>query len=216
MTEVNKKEVISSLIWKFLERGGTQGVQFIVQIVLARLLAPDEYGVIALTTIFITVANIFIQQGFGVALIQKKEIDDKDLSSVFFLNIFVATILYIIIFIISPYIANFYNEPVLKDVLRILSLTLFMGAINSIQNAIIARKMEFKRVFFSSISGIVIAGILGVVAAIKGLGVWALVINQLANVFIVTVVLWFTIKWRPKLIFVFDRVKKLFSFGWKL
>lgn len=216
MTQVNKRTVISSLFWKLLERGGTQGVQFVVQIVLARLLLPEEYGIIALTTIFIAVANVFIQQGFSIALVQKKEVDEKDLSSVFFLNLFVATILYIIIFIVSPFIAQFYNQPVLTNVLRVLSLVLFMGAINSVQNAIISRKMEFKRYFYSSISGIILSGILGIIAAFLGLGVWALVINQLVNTFTITLVLWFTVKWRPKPIFLINRVKNLFSFGWKL
>lgn len=211
-----KRKVISSLFWKLMERGGTQGVQFIVQLVLARLLLPEEYGIIALTTIFITVANVFIQQGFGVALIQKKEIEDIDLSSVFFLNLSVATILYVIIFIASPMIAEFYNQPILTNVLRVLSLTLFMGAINSVQNAIISRRMQFKKYFYSSISGIVLSGVIGIILAYAGFGVWALVINQIVNTFTITLVLWFTVKWRPKLIFSIKRVKELFSFGWKV
>ena len=211
-----KRKVISSLFWKLMERGGTQGVQFIVQIVLARLLLPEEYGIIALTTIFITVANVFIQQGFGVALIQKKKIEEEDLSSVFFLNLTVAFLLYIIIFFASPMIAQFYNQPILKNVLRVLSITLFMGAINSVQNAIVSRRMEFKRYFYSSISGIVLSGIVGIILAYIGAGVWALVINQIVNTLTITIVLWFTVKWRPKWIFSIKRLKELFSFGWKV
>ena len=211
-----KRKVISSLFWKLMERGGTQGVQFIVQIVLARLLLPEEYGIIALTTIFITVANVFIQQGFGVALIQKKKIEEEDLSSVFFLNLTVAFLLYIIIFFASPMIAQFYNQPILKNVLRVLSITLFMGAINSVQNAIVSRRMEFKRYFYSSISGIVLSGIVGIILAYLGAGVWALVINQIVNTLTITIVLWFTVKWRPKWIFSIKRLKELFSFGWKV
>lgn len=211
-----KRKVISSLFWKLMERGGTQGVQFIVQIVLARLLLPEEYGIIALTTIFITIANVFIQEGFGVALIQKKKIEEADLSSVFFLNLIVAFLLYIIIFFTSPMIAQFYNQPILKNVLRVLSLTLFMGAINSVQNAIISRRMEFKRYFYSSISGIVLSGVIGIILAYLGAGVWALVANQIVNTLTITIVLWFTVKWRPKWIFSIKRIKELFSFGWKV
>lgn len=214
--EVTKNKVISSLFWKLLERGGTQGVQFVVQIVLARLLLPEEYGIIALTTIFIAIANVFIQQGFGTALVQKKHIKEEEISSVFFLNLLVALILYLIIFLISPMVAKFYEQPILTGVLRILSLSLFLGAINSVQNAVVAKRMQFKRFFFSSLSGIITSGIIGIILAYKGFGVWALVANQILNVLISTIVLWFTVKWRPRLVFKIKEVKELFSFGWKV
>lgn len=199
-----------------MERGGTQGVQFIVQVVLARLLLPEEYGIIALTTIFIAIANVFIQQGFGTALVQKKDVKEEEISSVFFLNLLVAFILYFIIFLISPIVAKFYEQPILTSVLRILSLSLFFGAINSVQNAVVARRMQFKRFFYSSISGIIVSGIIGIILAYRGFGVWALVANQILNVLISTIVLWFTVKWRPKLVFKIKEVKELFSFGWKV
>ena len=199
-----------------MERGGTQGVQFIVQVVLARLLLPEEYGIIALTTIFIAIANVFIQQGFGTALVQKKDVKEEEISSVFFLNLLVAFILYFIIFLISPIVAKFYEQPILTSVLRILSLSLFLGAINSVQNAVVARRMQFKRFFYSSISGIIVSGIIGIILAYRGFGVWALVANQILNVLISTIVLWFTVKWRPKLVFKIKEVKELFSFGWKV
>ena len=138
---VTKNKVISSLFWKLMERGGTQGVQFIVQVVLARLLLPEEYGIISLTTIFIAIANVFIQQGFGTALVQRKNIKEEEISTVFFLNLLVAFILYFIIFLISPIVAAFYEQPILTNVLRVLALSLFLGAINSVQNAIVARRM---------------------------------------------------------------------------
>ncbi len=199
-----------------MERGGTQGIQFIVQIILARLLLPEDYGLIAIVTIFILLANVFVQSGFNTALIQKKDADDLDFSSVFYLSVFVAGLLYVILFVTSPLIANFYREPQLIPILRILAITLFFGAFNSIQNAYIAKNMMFKKLFFSSLGAILISGTAGVVAAYMGYGVWALVIQQLSNQFMITVILWFTIKWRPQLLFSFKRLKVLFSYGSKL
>lgn len=215
-TKQTKSKVISSLFWKLMERGGTQGVQFVVQILLARLLEPKEFGTIAIVLVFINLAQVFVQSGLNTALIQKREADETDFSSVFYLSLFIAFILYIIIYFSSPYIANFYGDPVLVQVLRVLSLTLFFGAINSIQNAYVSRHMMFKKLFYSSIGANVLSGIGGIVAAYAGLGVWALVIQQLLSQLSTTVIMWFTVKWRPHLVFSLERVKTLFSFGWKL
>lgn len=211
-----KGRVLSSLLWKFLERGGTQGIQFVLQIVLARILLPSDYGIIALISIFITLANVFVQSGFNTALIQKKDVDECDFSSVFYLSIFVSIVLYIILFISSPFIERFYNTQGLSKVLRVLSLTLFTGVFNSIQNAVISRKMEFKKLFFSSIGSMIISGTVGILSAIAGFGVWALVFQQLSNQITIVLILWFTVKWRPKLIFSLNKVKDLFSYGWKI
>lgn len=211
-----KNKIISGLIWKLMERFGTQGIQFIVQIVLARLLVPKDYGIIALITIFITIANVFVQSGFNTALIQKKDANETDFSSVFYLSLFVASLLYLIIFFTAPFIAAFYDILQLKSVLRVLSITLFFGAFNSIQNAIISKNMQFKMLFYSSLGAILVSGTVGIVLAYAGFGVWALVAQQLTNQFMSTLILWFTLKWRPKLIFSFEKVKGLFSFGWKL
>lgn len=214
--ENKKSKVLSSLVWKFLERGGTQGIQFIIQIVLARILLPYDYGIISLISVFIAIANVFVQSGFNMALIQKKKVDERDFSSVFYLNIFVSGILYILLFFTAPFIERFYNVLGLSKVLRVLSLTLFLGAINSIQNAVISRKMEFKKLFFSSIAAIIVSGIIGVILALLGFGVWALVFQQLSNQIITTIVLWFTVKWRPQLVFSLEKIKVLFSYGWKV
>ena len=214
--EVNKSKVLFSLFWKLMERGGTQGIQFIVQIVLARLLVPNDYGIIALIAIFINIANVFVQSGFNIALIQKKEVNEVDFSSVFYLSLFVAGLLYSILFITAPLIAAFYHISQLIYVLRVLSITLFFGAFNSIQNAVIARNMQFKKLFFSSLGAIVISGIVGITMAYEGFGVWALVGQQLTNQLLITVILWFIVQWRPKLTISFKRLKGLFSFGWKL
>lgn len=213
---VNKRVVIKNLIWKIMERVGVQGVQFIVQIVLARLLLPEDYGLLSLVTIFIALANVFVQSGFSTALIQKKNVDEYDFSSILFMSLFVANILYVIIYFISPVIADFYKESQLILILRILAITLFFGAINSVQNAIIAKKMDFKKLFLSSLIAVIISGMSGIFLAYQGYGVWALVFQQLINQLLITITLWFTLKWRPKLIFSLSRVKYLFSYSWKL
>lgn len=215
MVEQNKdrKKIISSLIWKIMERGGTQVVQFVISIILARLLAPDDYGLLALILVFIEFANVFIESGFGTALVQKKDCDNIDFSSILFLNLFVAFIIYGILFLISPLVAKFYNQPVLTSLMRVVSLTIFPGAVNNIQNAYIAKKFLFKCNFYSSLTAVVISGIVGIICAYNGFGVWALVIQQLVSVSLICIVLWFTVKWRPKIQFSFERVKLLFSFG---
>jgi teichuronic acid exporter len=211
-----KGKVIQSLFWKLMERGGVQGIQFIVQIVLARILSPNDYGIIALLTIFISLSNVFIQSGFNTALIQKINVKEEDFSSVLYISLLVATVLYIALFFASPFIANFYGISELIQVLRVLSIILFFGAFNSIQNAIIARSMQFKKLFIVSVFSILISGIVGITLAYLGFGVWALVAQQITNQVSITFILWFTLKWRPKLIFSINRIGDLFSYGWKL
>lgn len=213
---VTKNKVISSLIWKFLERGGVQGIQFVLSIILARLVTPEDYGVIAILLVFIQIATVFIQSGFNTALIQKKESDDLDFSSIFYLSFFVAGILYLLLFFTAPFVSKFYQSDLLTKLLRVISLTLFFGAINSVQNAYVSKNMQFRRFFFSSMGAVIGSGIVGIILALRGFGVWALVFQQLVRDFLICVILWFTVKWRPKFMFSFTRVKSLFSFGWKL
>lgn len=213
---VEKTKVFSSLVWKLLERGGTQGIQFLIQIVLARLLAAEQFGTIAIVMVFINIAQVFVQSGFNTALIQKKDADDVDFSSVFYFSLALAGILFLIIFLSAPIIARFYKDDILVPVIRVLSLTLFFGTLNSIQNAYIARNLMFKKLFKSSLGAIIISGSFGLFAAYQGLGVWALVVQQLTNQMTISIIMWFTVKWRPKFIFSIARVKDLFSYGWKL
>ncbi|MFJ7735128.1 lipopolysaccharide biosynthesis protein [Lysinibacillus sp. NPDC097287] len=214
--EITKSKIISSFLWKFMERTGSQSIQFIVMIILARILLPEEFGLIVLVTIFITIAGVIAQNGFNTALIQKKKVDEVDFSSVFYLNLFVTTILYVILFIAAPYIASFFEQPQLTLVLRILSLTLFLNSFSSIQNAIIARNMQFKKLFISSFGGVVISGIVGITMAYANFGIWSLVVQQLTNQIIITATLWYTVKWKPQLFFSIERLVSLFSFGWKI
>ena len=214
--EDKKQSVFSNMIWRFAERCGAQIVQFIVSIVLARILAPEAYGIIALVTVFTTILQVFVDSGLGNALIQKKDADDLDFSTVFYTNIVICLVLYIGIFIASPTIARFYDDLNLIPVIRVLSLTLVISGVKNVQQAYVSKKMIFKKFFFATLLGTIGAAFLGVIMAINGMGVWALVAQQLFNLSLDTIILWITVKWRPKLCFSFKRLKKLFSFGWKL
>ncbi len=214
--EVTKSNIIKSLAYKFIERCGYQGIAFIVQLILARLLDPTDYGVLSLLTIFITLSQVFVQSGLNTALIQRKDVTEKDYSSVFYLSLLVALLLYGILFITSPLIADYYDMPELTNVMRILALILIPGAFNSIQNAKIAREMQFKKLMYSTLGAVVISGIVGITMAYCGFGVWALVGQQLSNQISICVIMLFVVKWRPKFVIEFHRIKSLFSFGWKL
>lgn len=211
-----KQNVASGLLWKLLERFGVQGMSFLVSLILARLLDPEHYGTLSMMTIFTYLAQVFIQNGFNTALIQKKDATDEDFSSVLWVTMGITTILYGVLFISAPFIGMFYDMPDFAAPLRVLALMLFPGALNSIQLAIVSRRMDFKRVFVSSIAGIALAGVAGITLAYTGAGLWALVTYNLLNVLTNCIVMWFTIKWRPLFICDLKRVKVLFSYGWKI
>ena len=215
--ETNTRDkVAKGLIWKLAERFGAQGVQFVVSIVLARLLSPDEFGMISLITVFITISNVFLDSGFGQALVQKKKSDDLDFSSVFYFNVVFSIILYIIMFIVSPFIAKFYNMEELTSVIRVLSIVLIISGVKGIQQAYVQRNMLFKKFFYATLVGTILSAIVSIILAMNGFGVWALVAQQIVNQFFDTLVLWIVVKWRPMLKFSFERLKGLFSYGWKL
>ncbi len=205
-----------ALGWKLLERFGVQGVQFILQLVLARILDPSHYGVLSLMVIFTTLANVFIHNGFNTALVRAKDVTDEDYSSVFWVSFGIATVLYGIIFAAAPFIDRFYDMPGIVTPLRVLALMLLPGAFNSIQIAKVSREMDFRKVFISNVAGILISGMTGIALALLGAGLWALVVQTMLNVFIACAVMIFTVRWRPKFVCRLGRVKVLFSFGWKL
>ena len=210
------KNVVKNFIWRFAERCGAQLVTFIVSIILARILDPEDYGTIALVTVFISVLQVFVDSGLSTALIQKKEADDLDFSSVFYFNFAVCLILYVGMFFAAPYIAGFYDDPALVSIVRVISLTIVISGIKGIQQSYVSRNMLFKRFFFSTLGGTIISAFLGIGMAYSGFGVWAIVVQQLSNATIDTLILWLTVKWRPKRIFSWVRLKILLSFGWKL
>ena len=193
-----------------------QIVTFIVSVVLARLLSPTEYGTIALVMVFITIADVFANAGFGNALIQKLHVDNIDYSSVLYFSLGISFIIYGILFISAPYIADFYESQILCSVLRVLGLRVPIAAFNSVQQAYVSKNMLFKRFFFSTLFGTLLSGVVGCVMAYNGFGIWSLVGQYLTNTIVDTTVLWFTVRWRPNFVFSFKRVKSLFSFGWKI
>lgn len=207
---------LSNFLWRFAERCGAQFVSFIVSIVLARILVPEDYGTIALVTVFMAILQVFVDSGLGTALIQKKDADDLDFSSVFYFNLTVCLILYIGMFIAASYIADFYNDATLTPVIRVLSLTIVVSGVKGIQQAYVLRHLLFKRFFYSTIGGTIFSAFLGIGIANAGFGVWALVAQQLSNTMIDTLILWITVKWRPKKQFSWNRLKILLTFGWKL
>lgn len=210
------KRIISNLIWRFLERCGAQGVTLIVSLILARLLNPEIYGTIALIMVIIAIFEVFVDSGFGTALIQKKDADELDFSSVFYFNVFICFILYFIIFLISPLIAAFYNNNDLVPIIRVLGLIVVFSGIKNIQQAYVSRNMLFKKFFFSTMIGTIISALIGIGLAYNGYGVWAIVVQMILNTAIDTVVLWITVDWRPKWQFSFERLRVLFLFGWKI
>ena len=211
-----KNKTITNFMWRFAERCGAQLVTFVVSIVLARLLEPSVYGTIALVTVFTTILQVFVDSGLGTALIQKKNADDLDFSSVFYFNFGMCIILYLVMFISAPYIARFYNDSSLTSVIRFISLTIVISGVKGIQQAYVSKNMLFKRFFFSTLGGTLISAIIGIIMAYMGFGVWALAVQQLSNTAIDTLILWVTVKWRPSKRFSIERLKSLFSFGWKL
>ena len=180
------------------------------------LLLPSDYGVIALITIFIDIANVFVSSGFGAALVQKKDADEVDFSSVFYFSIVMSWVLYIIVFLGAPAVAGFYDKEILTPVLRVMALKLPLAGVNSVQHAYVQKKMLFKRFFFSTLIGTVGSAVVGIVMAYTGFGAWALVAQYLFNSTMDTVVLWFTVRWRPVWRFSLGRMKYLFGFGWKM
>jgi teichuronic acid exporter len=208
--------IASAFSWKLIEKFGSKGVQFFIQIVLARILLPEDYGKVTILAVFITLSNVLIQNGFTTSLIQKKDADDIDFSTAFYFSIGISALAYTILFISAPFIADFYKTDILSNLLRVLAVVLFSGAVNSVQYAYISRKLMFKHYSISTVISSLISGIFGIILAYQGFGVWSLVLQQLIANFLCTVLLWFMVKWRPLFIFSVDRIKGLFSYGWKI
>ena len=213
---INKKSVLSNFIWRFFERTGAQLVTLVVSIVLARILEPKVYGTVAVVTVIITILHVFVDGGFATALIQKKDADDIDFSTVFYFNLAMCILLYILVFAFAPFISIFYGMKELTSVIRVISLIIIISGIKNVQQAYVARNMLFKRFFFATLGGTIGAAFLGITLAYCGFGVWALVLQMLFNTTVDTVILWITVKWRPLAVFSFERLKGLFNFGWKI
>lgn len=214
--ESNKQKVAGGLFWSYGERIMAQLVSLVVSIVLARLLEPENYGVISIVMIFITFCDAIVSGGFGNAIVQKKDADELDVNTMLCCSVATSFLLYLIIFCAAPFIADFYEMDIIRSILRVLGLRLLISGVNSIQRAWIQKRMLFKRFFISTSFGTIISAIVGIVMAYIGMGAWALVAQYLTNSFIDTTVLLITNDWKPRLQFSWVRAKNMLSYGWKV
>ena len=204
--------VSKNLLWKLLEQGASQVVQLVVSIILARLLGPDEYGIVAIVLTFINILAVVVQNGFAAALIQKMDVDEDDFNSVLYFNLAISACLYGIIYLLAPFIAYFYKYEIISSVTRVLALMLFPSAFISLQQAYVARNMEFSKLFAASLIAALISGAAGIYLAYGGIGIWALVSQQLIYLILLSFVLMCSLSWRIRLNFSFGRVKSFMSF----
>lgn len=211
-----KQKVAKGAVWTLCEKLSYQAVHFVVAMILARLLTPTDYGTVTLAGIFFVIAGSLVNCGFGSALIQKKDADQLDYNSVFYFELAMSIVAYCAMFFAAPWIARFYNVPELVSIVRVSALTFIFGAINSIQNAELTKKMLFHLSFRISLITTFTSSIVGVAMAFMGYGVWALVWSSLASGIAGVIARWFVIAWRPRLMFSASRLKPLFSFGWKM
>lgn len=210
------KIILSGMIWRFAERICAQLVTFAVSIVLARILMPEHYGVIAMTTVFVTICNVFVTSGFGMALIQKENADDLDFTTILVFGVSFSIALYALLFFAAPIVAGFYGEPVLVPVMRVMSLKLPLAAINSVQQAYVSRRMLFRKFFWATLIGTIVSAIVGIMMAYAGYGVWALVAQYLTNSIMDTIILGASLKWHPRIKFSNARLKNMLGFGWRI
>lgn len=211
-----KQKTIKGLAWNTIQNFTNHGVEFLLMLFMARLLGPKEYGLIGLTTIFMAISATFVNCGFSNALIRKKDCTNDDYSTVFLFNLFVSIVCYLILYITAPYIGNFYNEPVLCPILRILGLVLITQAFSSVQNTLLSKNIDFKKKAKITVSKNIISGLIGLLFAFLGYGVWALVIQSLTASILFSIMLWSTTEWYPNMHFSRKSFKELFGYGSKL
>ena len=213
MTGSIKNQSLSGIKWSAIERFGVQGIQFVISLILARILTPSDYGIIGMLAIFLAISQTIIDSGFSKALIQKQNRTETDFSTAFYFNIVVGIICYAILFFISPYVAIFFKEPLLKDILRVLSISLFINSLAVVPVAKLSIDVDFKTQSKASIASTIISGLLGVVLAYRGVGVWALVIQTVSYSAINVILLWYLLKWIPLWTYSWSSFKELFNYG---
>lgn len=213
MGDNTNNKILAGIGWAYGERILAQIVSLSVSVVLARMLDPEHYGIIAIVTVFINILDAFVSGGFGSALVQNRNADDLDFNTICWFSICASSVLYLVLFLASPYIASFYDMSQLTWVTRVMGVRLIISAFNSVQHAYVQRHMEFKRFFFSTLGGTLFSAVVGIIMAFKGLGVWALVAQYMVNSVIDTVVLRFTIQWKPRLEWSLERLKNMLGFA---
>lgn len=216
MNDSLQKKTLHGVLWSTIDNFARLGITFVFGIILARLLSPEDFGVIALLTIFIAISNVFIDSGFSNALIRKIDLSDKDKSTAFYFNIGVGIISYICLYLIAPLVADFYKEPILVSLLRVTSITVFFSSLAIVQQSVLTINIDFRKQAVISVICAVISGTLGVYLAYNGYGVWSLAFQQILSSFSRTFLLWIFVRWRPLLVFSVESFKYLFSFGSKI
>ena len=211
-----KKKVFSGFIWRLAERFGAQGVSLVVSIILARLIDPEYHGNVAIVLIVTTIMDVFVDGGLAQALIQKKNTDELDYSSVFFFNFYLSLIIYLLTWFLTPVLAAFFNSSELTPLIRVLGLSIILNGLKNVQIAYVSKKLQYRLFFFSTLGGTLISAVVGLWMAYNGYGVWSLVAQLLTNNAIDTLILWITVEWKPRWMFSGSRLKGLFSFGWKI
>lgn len=216
MDSTIRNKTISGVIWKAMESGGNQLVKLVISVVLARLLDPKNYTTLAAMMIIIDLADTVVKRGFVTSLVQRKDADNVDFSSVLWIMLAIASIFYTILYFVAPSLSQVYKDPLFVPALRIIALSLFFGAFNSVQGAIIQRKLEFRLFCISTLFTTLISGAIGIWMAYRGYGMWALVAQQIIGSFSNVIILWLLDRWKPSLVFSLEKAKLHFSFGWKL
>ena len=210
------QKTISGMIWKFAERILAQGVSFIVSVVLARILIPEDYGTVALVTVFITIANVMVSSGLPTALVQKKNANDVDFSTILYCNMLISILIYVVLYCVAPFAAKFYNIQELTLIIRVFSIKIIIAGYNSVQQAYVQKHMLFRKFFYSTLGGTILSGMIGIIMALQGFGVWALIAQYLINSIVDMFILMITIEWRPKLLFSWNSAKGMINYGWKI
>ncbi len=208
-----KQKTISGILWSGVQKFGSLAISFIANIVLARLLTPDDFGCIGMLAIFIVLSQTFIDGGFGAALVQKKNPTEEDYSTIFYWNILVAILLYAILFVTAPFIADFYRIPLLSDILRVQGISLIISSFYIIQTNRLVKQLNFKTLSLVTVIATLIGTLIAIIMAYQGCGVWSLVAKEMITVLVTVVLLWYLCKWRPLLKFSFSSLKSLFSYG---
>lgn len=211
-----KKQTITGFIWRLLQNSCSEVINFIVSIVLARILFPSDYGIIAMITVFTNIALVFVNTGFSPAIVQRKELSEKDIDTIFYSGLFVSIVLYFILFFGASYVSKFYSQPELVPLLRGYSLIILIASSYSVQQALVQREMQFKKSFYMSMSGAIVHGIVGVFLAYLGFGAWAIVYSTLAHYLVCALVMWILVEWKPRLRFSFDSLRRMLPFSLKI
>lgn len=211
-----RRKTTDGMFWNTLERVFSKGVQFVFSVLIARILVPEDYGIIAIANFFISISDIFVDSGFSRALIRKKERDEQDYNSVFYFNIAVAALLYLLLWFLAPLIAGYYANPSLTGIIRAISTVLIINALGAIQALIMNVTLNFRPIAFSAVVSMIVSGLVAWLLAWRGYGVWALVAQTVVMAIVRTGMLWGLVRWHPALLFSWKRLKELFSFGSKL